>query len=323
MTTAQELGTFQRVGLRSVWGDEAADFTPWLADNISLLGDALGMNLELRKKEAPVGGFSLDILAHDLDNDCPVVIENQLGTTDHSHLGQLLTYAGGFNANVAVWIAGEFRDEHREALDMLNNRTGEDTQFFGVEVEVLQIDNSRPSVTFKLVAIPRKWRNPKQRSRGSGGVRHNERYRQFYQGLVERLNSEASGFADLPIKEIGTEHFCKLAPAAKNVRYSASFGSFYGYKNTAWVQLIIKSDNRGWDKNMFNQLQVQKEEIEKELGTSLVWKPEHSGQSGIMIPREGSIDASPETLREVQGWMVERLLKFKEVFGPRLAELVE
>ena len=323
MTTAQELGTFQRVGLRSVWPDEARDFTPWLAKNISLLGDALGMNLEVRAQEAAVGIYSLDILAHDRENDCSVVIENQLETTDHSHLGQLLTYAGGFNANVAVWIAGEFRDEHREALDMLNNRTGEDTQFFGVEVEVLQIDNSRPSVTFKLVAIPRKWRNPKQRSRGSGGVRHNERYKQFYQGLVERLNSEASGFADLPIKKIGAEHFCKLAPAAKNVRYSASFGSFYGYKNTAWVQLIIKSDNRGWDKNVFNQLQEQKEEIETELGTTLVWKPDHSGQSGIMIPREGSIDASPEMLREVQGWMVERLLKFKEVFGPRLAELVE
>ena len=323
MTTALELGSISKVNIREVWPTEPGHFTPWLGKNLDKLGVELGLELELVDTEAPVGSYSLDILARDLGSGRAVVIENQYGNTDHDHLGKLLTYASGYDAYAVVWVSERFRDEHREALDMLNNRTGEDTQFFGVEVEVLQIDNSRPSVTFKLVAIPRKWRNPKQRSRGSGGVRHNERYRQFYQGLVERLNSEASGFADLPIKEIGTEHFCKLAPAAKNVRYSASFGSFYGYKNTTWVQLIIKSDNRGWDKNVFNQLQVQKEEIEKELGTSLVWKPEHSGQSGIMIPREGSIDASPETLREVQGWMVERLLKFKEVFGPRLAELVE
>ena len=149
MAIKQELGTFRRVGLRSVWPDEAADFTPWLADNISLLGDALGMNLEARAQEEAVGIYWLDILAHDRKNDRSVVIENQLGTTDHSHLGQLLTYAGGFNADVAVWIAGEFRDEHRQALDLLNRRTGDETEFYGIEVEVLKIENSRPSVNFQ------------------------------------------------------------------------------------------------------------------------------------------------------------------------------
>ncbi|MCY4579769.1 MAG: DUF4268 domain-containing protein [Chloroflexi bacterium] len=322
MTTAQELGTFQRVGLRSVWGDEAADFTPWLADNISLLGDALGMNLELRKKEAPVGGFSLDILAHDRGNDRPVVIENQLGTTDHSHLGQLLTYAGGFNANVAVWIAGEFRDEHREALDLLNQRTDEDTQFFGIEMELTKIGNSLPAPNFKLVAIPRKWRNPKRMSGGSKGTRTAEKYRQFYQELLSRLNEKAPEFADKSVEEVDATHYCSLAPAGKNVRYSASFGNFAGYQ--VWVQLGIRSDDRDWDKKLFNQLEKYRDEIEDDLGESLVWRIDHfRHQSGIMVPREGSIDDSAEALQDIQDWMVERLLKFKEVFGPRLAELVD
>ena len=116
-----DLATIQKVNLREVWPNEATEekgFTPWLAENIGRLGDALGMRLEVEAREAPVGSFSLDILARDQDNR-QVVIENQLEATDHTHLGQLLTYAAGFDANVIVWIAKNFRDEHRDALDLL------------------------------------------------------------------------------------------------------------------------------------------------------------------------------------------------------------
>ena len=115
MTTMQGLGTIERVDIREIWPNEAADFTPWLAENLATLGKALGLDLEFQAQEAPVGGYSLDILARDVQSGRPVVIENQLGQTDHTHLGQLLTYAAGFDANVIVWIAKEFRDEHRQA----------------------------------------------------------------------------------------------------------------------------------------------------------------------------------------------------------------
>ena len=321
MTTALELGTIKKVSVREVWPNEAANFTPWLASNLQLLSETLGLELELQRAEAPVGGYSLDILATDVGSDRLVVIENQFGNTDHDHLGKLLTYAAGFDAYAIVWISERFRDEHREALDMLNNRTGEDTQFFGVEVEVLQIDNSRPSVNFKLVAIPRKWRNPKRMSGGSRGTRTAEKYRQFYQELLSRLNEKAPEFADKSVEEVDTTHYCSLAPAGKNARYSASFGNFAGYR--IWVQLSIRSGDRDWDKNVFNQLEKHRDEIEDELGESLVWRIDHfRRQSGIMVPRQGSID-DEETLEEIREWMIEWLLKFDEVFGPRLAELVE
>ena len=153
-----DLGIIKREDdLRRVWPNEAADFTPWLAENIGRLGEALGMDLEVDAQEASVGSYALDILAHD-GNGRRVVIENQLEDTDHRHLGQLLTYAAGFDANVIVWIARNFQDEHREALDLLNRRTGEDTEFFGIEVELWRIDDSRPAVNFKLVATPNDWR---------------------------------------------------------------------------------------------------------------------------------------------------------------------
>ena len=140
-----DLASIDRVDLREVWPHEADDFTPWLAENISRLGEALGLDLELQDTEAAVGGYSLDVLATDLNRNRTVVIENQLESTDHNHLGQLLTYAAGLDASVVVWITKEFRDEHRQALDWLNQHTDDETEFFGVAVEAWKIDGSRPA----------------------------------------------------------------------------------------------------------------------------------------------------------------------------------
>ena len=103
--------------LRTEWKNEASDFTPWVADNISLLGETLGLNLEVLEKEHPVGSFSLDMLCKDIDNGNIVAIENQLEITDHTHLGQIITYASGVEAKTVIWISKEVREEHRKAID--------------------------------------------------------------------------------------------------------------------------------------------------------------------------------------------------------------
>jgi hypothetical protein len=128
-----ELGRLEWVDPRAVWLHEAADFTPWLLANCDRLADALGIELELDATEHPVGGYSLDLIGRDLNNATVLIVENQLATTDHSHLGQVLTYAAGTGASTIVWIATAFREEHRQALDWLNEHTDEDTRFFGVE----------------------------------------------------------------------------------------------------------------------------------------------------------------------------------------------
>ena len=149
--TTPNLAKIERVDLSEAWPNEAQDFTPWMVENIDELGEALRMQLESPEREASVGRYSLDIRATATSpdrDDRSVVIENQLGMSDHKHLGQLLTYAAGFNANVSVWVTGDFRDEHKQALDWLNEHTDEKTEFFGVMLELLRIGDSLPAPHF-------------------------------------------------------------------------------------------------------------------------------------------------------------------------------
>ena len=314
---SQDLAKIEKISdLRSVWPNEASNFTPWLADNIHLLGEALGMDLEKGDTEAPVGNFSVDILTSDNGNGQLVVIENQLAQTDHSHLGQLLTYMAGRNANVIVWIAERFRDEHRAALDALNERTGEDTQFFGIEVELWQIDNSRPAVNFKLVATPNGW------SKQTGGRRsalseEEESFRTFFQELVDSLTP--------------TLRWSNRKLHQRVHRFSAGHGrkadfraSFSRDKERCRVEVCLDGQDGKSNKGLFDHLVEHRVAIEAAIGVGLEWERwDDRPACRISVTRPGAITADEETLVDIQQWMVANLLKFKQAFGPRLDDLIE
>ena len=160
-----KLGKIQEVkDLREVWKNEAYDFTPWLAeeDNLSLLADAVGLEITLDETESTVGDFNVDIFATETGTDRKIIIENQLESTDHDHLGKLITYASGKSADIIIWVVKAAREEHRAAIEWLNNHTDEDIAFFLVEIKLYQIDNSNIAVKFEVVERPNDWAKEKK-----------------------------------------------------------------------------------------------------------------------------------------------------------------
>lgn len=313
----ERFGKLQRLDLREIWPNEAKDFTPWIAENIEELGTALGMELELIKREAPVGNFSLDILAEEIGTNRHVVIENQLTETDHDHLGKLITYASGFNAGVVIWMARSIREEHRQALDWLNQVTNDGTDFFAVLVEVFRIDDSKPTFNFKTVVFPNEWTKTAKKSTTPQVTEKMERYRLYFQRLIDILRDE--------------HQFTKAKKGQPQSWYSFSsgmsgilYGMAFSFGNQVRVEVLINLIDREKNKAIFDALEVDKFTIEKEVGSSLSWERlDDKRSSRIAIYRQGSIEDDDEILEEIMEWSIKGLHDVKNTIGPRIKQLLQ
>ena len=309
MSVMDEFAELEKVPLREVWPNEATDFTPWLAANIAKLGNALGLQLEHVEREAPVGDFSLDLLAKDLGSSHTVVIENQLTPTDHDHLGKLLTYAAGFNAGIAIWVAEGIREEHRQALEWLNQRSDPETQFFGVVVEVLRIESSRQALNFKPVVFPNEWR--KSNAQTTITVK-GEKYRAYFQRMIDELR-EKHNFTGARVGQ--PQNWYSFASGISCVTYGANFA----LGNRARVELYIDSGDYDQNKKLFDVLQKNAEAIGHDLGSVLEWeRMDERRASRISISREGSIESPDSELEDIIEWQISHLIDFKRVFTERV-----
>ena len=153
------LSKLNKVELRDVWGHEAIDFTNWLAqkENLDALSEEIGVDIKLIKTEANVGKFSVDILAEEEASGRKIIIENQLEDTNHDHLGKIVTYASGYDAEIIIWIVKGVRDEHQKAIDWLNEHTDENISFFLIKIELWQIEGSNPAPKFEIMVSPNEW----------------------------------------------------------------------------------------------------------------------------------------------------------------------
>ena len=311
------LSKVEKCDLRAVWQNEASDFTPWLAEHIDELGEALGLDLEILSQEERVGAFSLDLMARESVTNRIVIIENQLEKTDHDHLGKLLAYAGGLDADLIMWVAKEFRDEHKQTIDWLNQRTDANTEFFGIGLELWQIDGSRPAPYFNVVAAPNAWRREATASTTStGDSERGQLYRSFFQGLIDQLRE--AGFTNARKGQPQSWYSFQIGYGPR-----AQFTSTFKQGNKVTVELYIDSAERSWNKALYDRLAERQKPIEQELGEPLEWRRYDEGKhSKIFTVRDGSINADQESLEQTQSWMFERLLSFKKVLSPHLDELI-
>ena len=308
----QALSKIKRVDLRSVWPNEASDFTPWLAKHIAELGEALGIQLETQERESPVGSRSLDIMASD-SSGRPVVIENQLTSSDGDHLGRILIYAAGKDADIIVWIARDFEEEHWQVLQWLNQRTGAQTSIFGVAIEAWKIDDSRPAPYFSVVAAPNDWRKRNVLLRPP-----KKRYREFRVRLEEKLKE-----SDLPLGQWkdGKLHRSWVAIKHENgLNYSIDFPNriYFSFQITTRGGRSLN-----WCDRAFDRLQKDKDQIESRLGElewNRQWQP-NRGATIISHHPENYSDLT-DSWAEVHSWTIDRYRLFREVFEPYRKDLL-
>jgi Domain of unknown function (DUF4268) len=316
------LGRLESVPLRSAWPDEARNFTPWLAEdtNLAFLGETLGLQLELETTEKSVGAFSADILAKEVGTDRWVLIENQFGSTDHTHLGQLLTYAAGLDAKTVVWISENFREEHRAAIDFLNNATSDEYFFFGVQIELYRIGESSFAPQFSVRSQPNQWTKRAQRAKqtASDNLSPTEVLsRQFWQALIDRSATEYPQLASKTAQKLSWQ-------TAETIR---SGKGFYVAMNAAFtrdwrlrVEIYIGGPLA---KAVFQQFEKDRVSIEQAFGMSLEWEELPSGQdSRIAYYLDGKQDRTDRILWDgQQTWLLENWPKLANAIRPFAAKL--
>jgi len=307
---ATKLGKLERVDLRTGWGSEPFEFTPWLAgeDNLKMLGDAIGIEFELVSQEHTVGDFRADILCKNTADDSWVVIENQLDNTNHKHLGQLLTYASGLEAKAVVWIASSFSEEHRAALDWLNRATAEHIGFFGLEVELWRVDNSLPAPKFNVVSRPNEWSRTVTLENISSETKQMQ-YR-YWTALIDLLKKQRS---QLRLQSPQPQHWQIFAVGTSGVCISAIQNTS---KKRIGVELCMTAKNTA--KAYFNLLKRDQAAIESEIGAALEWKelPQKTTSKIILFKEADPADES-DWPKQHQ-WFKETIEKFDRVFRIRL-----
>ncbi len=254
---------------REVWAHEAHHFTQWLLQNADVLSEVLGMDLELTEAERRVGNFALDLIGTDLQTGATVIIENQLEVTDHGHLGQLLTYAGGTDPSTIVWCAPKFRDEHRAALDWLNEHTEEGIRFFGVEIAAVRIEDSPPAPMFRLVVQPNDWTKRVHTETAAASNILSPRqaaYEVFWRGVLDRIRTLHPHWTSA--RAASTDNWITLPFGTSGIWYSLVCSN-----PNPRIELYFGSSSAPNNQSAFEKFLAHREELEARFGGPLDFQP--------------------------------------------------
>ncbi len=259
-----ELGELKEVDVRKIWKHEQYDFSEWMAEpeNIERLNDILGLTLVDVSKEAYVGAYRCDIVARDEATGTRVVIENQLEASNHDHLGKIITYASGLDAGVVVWIVKQARDEHRSAIEWLNNNTTSNVDFFLIEVHAYKIGNSLPAVKFEVVEMPNGFIKTGKVSGSNGEMSKSQSERlEFWTAFNDCIAERGKPFN---IRKATTDHWYDVSVGTSEAAISITL---VNKENYVGLEFYISNN-----KDLFDSLYAQREKIEEELGMKFEWQ---------------------------------------------------
>lgn len=305
------LGTLKKIDVRTVWTHEAYEFTKWLAqeDNLHLLSEEIGISINLIRTEAPTGRYTLDILAEEEETGRKIIIENQLEYTDHRHLGQIITYASGYDAEIIIWIVKGYNDEHLKAVEWLNSITDTKINFFLIQIELWQIDESKYASKFDVVAKPNEWSKILKEAKVKIDLTDTKLYQLgFWETLKENNNASDSKlrFTRTP----RAQHWYDVSAGSSSCHISLTINTL---KKEIGCGIYIPDS-----KQVYHKLHNQREEIEQEMGVKLTWKELPEKKASRILLTEDIDAGDQDNWDECFKWLNENAERFYLTFSSRL-----
>lgn len=311
----KSLGKFNKINLREFWPDEAKSFTPWLAnqENLQLLSDEIGIDLEFEGIEVFIGNYKADIVCRDISNDQKVIIENQLEKSNHDHLGKIITYASGIDAYTVIWICSLITEEHRQAIDWLNQNTIEEIRFFAIEIELWKIDNSVPAPKFNIICKPNEWIKSTKDTNLNKVISETKLIQLEYWNFI--IDYFTKNNTILRLRKPRPQHWYSLSLGKSKFSLSLTVNTI---KNKLGCEVYIRGDKA---KESFGILYKEKEEIERNLGTELNWQELPEGQDcRIILQRSGDI-LDKKSWEDSANWFFKWTEAFYKEFSERIKKI--
>ncbi len=300
------LGRIEQVDLREIWRHEATNFTKWLAkpENMELLSEEIDIELSLIDTEYNVGRFNVDIFAEELSADRKVIIENQLERTDHDHLGKLITYASGLDAEIIIWIVKDVLEEHQQAIDWLNENTGEKINFFAIRMEVWKIGNSEPAPKFHIISKPNNWTKSVKRSVQKSALTETKLLQLKFWDNFKQYATENN--FNLRLRKANPQHWYDLSFGRTDCHIGLTINS---QKKELACEIYIPNS-----KKTFEQFYNHKNEIDNML-TGLEWMELPTKKASRIKKKTKGDFKNEKKWTEYFEWLGKTAIQFQEIFN--------
>ena len=302
------LGRLKEVDIRDVWEHEQYDFSKWLSapENIQELGDTLSLSLTDIETEKFVGSYRCDIICKDEITGKNVLIENQLEPTNHEHLGKIITYASGLDAAVVIWIVKEAREEHSSAIEWLNKHTDESLSFFLIEIHAFTIGDSKPAPQFRIIEQPNDFAKMVKEVSKNTELNESQTCRlEFWNMFNEVIEERGKPFNK---HKASTDHW-----------YSVAIGSSKCYINIDLVNSEHKIRTSLWipdNKDLFDKLNLEKENIENDAGIQFDWDRIDNKKASRICTYIDGLDFENQTnYKDLMNKIIDNVVLYKKVFS--------
>lgn len=299
------LGTMKKIDdLRTIWKHEAHDFSKWLSqeENLALLSKTIGIDIVLTETESSVGNFSVDLFASEEGTGRKVIIENQLEDTDHDHLGKIITYASGKGAEVIIWIVKRARDEHRQAIEWLNQHTDANVGFFLLEIELWKINDSPPAPKFSIIEKPNDWAKTMKVVEGLSD--HQKMQLEYWQAFADYAYKKEEFKKTFSPRKPQPQHWYDVTIGRSTYHICFTVNTL---KKKLGAEIYVSDD-----KPTYEHFKAYASEIEKELGMPIVWK-EANKDCRILILHDGDMKKGPDFWPQYFDWYCSMGIKLKKI----------